>query len=138
MTQIHGRNATVIMYDAGGASQNVAGDLNSYTLTWSRDNPDVTTFTKDTVQRISGIRDVSLDIAGIWNSGGSAAATLSNAASGSINMLIKIQPAPVTGSPFFTGCFLMSSYNEAAAVTAAVTFGATFQISSGSLTASVV
>jgi hypothetical protein len=138
MSQIHGRNAIVEAWDSAGASQNIAGDLNSWTLSWSRDNPDVTVFSKDTVHRISGLRDVTFDIAGIWNSGGSSKDLLSNAASGSSNTLLKVYPARVAGSPFFTGCFLLNSYNEAAIVTAAVTFGAAFQIASGSLSASVV
>lgn len=137
MTQIHGRNAVVVAWDSAGASQTVSGDMNSWTLTWSRSNPEVTTFGRDTIQRIAGLRDVTFDLAGIWNSGGSSIATLSNAASGSANTLLKVWPAPVTGSPGWTGCFLLSAYNEAATLDAAVTFGATFQISSGSLTASV-
>lgn len=138
MPQVHGRNATVVAWDSAGASQTISGDLNSWSLAWSRDNADVTTFSKDTIQRISGLRDVTFNIAGIWNSGGSALALLSNAASGSAHTLLKIYPSPITGSPFFTGCFLLSSYNEDATVNAAVTFGADFQISSGSLSASVV
>ncbi len=138
MSQVHGRNAVIVAWDSAGASQNISGDLNSWNLNWSRDNPDVTTFAKDTIQRISGLRDVAFDVAGIWNSGGSAISLLTNAASGSANTLLKIYPAQVTGSPFFTGCFLLSAYAEQAAVNSAVTFSAAFQIASGSLSASVV
>ena len=141
MTQIHGRNATVIMYDAGGASQNIAGDINSYTLTWSRDNPDVTTFTKDTVQRISGIRDATMSIAGIWNTESASGndAVMNGLLAGSANALIRFMPAGcTTGCAHYTGCFLVSQYQMQAALTGAVAWTGTMQLSSGSISASSV
>ena len=51
MTQVHGRNLVLQLFPSGAASLNVSGDMNSANLTWSRNNPETTTFGKDTVQQ---------------------------------------------------------------------------------------
>ena len=141
MPQIHGRNSSVIIYDSAGASQALTADANNTTLAWSRNNPDVTTYGFDTTQRLAGMRDYTLTVAGIWNSGtGKIVDNLDNLMSGSIITTFRWMPSgsTQTGCPFYTGCALISAYQEAGPVNGPVTLTATFQAAAGSLTASTV
>lgn len=137
---IHGKNAQIFIWDTAGACQNVSGDANNVALDWSRDNPDVTTFGKDTTQRISGIRDYSLQVAGIYSaeSGSGIQAVLAAHLAASSNALFKFYKGPSTGCEFWTGCTLVSAYQETAPVNGPVALSFTLQASSGSLTASTV
>lgn len=140
MPQIHGRNSILRIYNAAGNVKNISADLSSVTLSWSRDNPTVTTFGDDSVQRISGIRDATLSGAFIWNSDASALQeTLEELTSVSTVTLVTWFPGgSTTGCPNWTGCFLLSAYEENATLDGAVTATFSMQLASGSLSASVV
>lgn len=140
MAQIHGRNSVLHIWDNSGASQNATGDMTSVTMSWSRDNPAATNFGDDSVQRISGVRDVTLTGAIVWNSGTNTVTNiLSTLASGSTMSLVRWLPGGcTTGSPQYTACMLLSAYEENATMDGPVTATFTFQLASGSLTASTV
>ena len=141
MPNIHGRNSLLHVFDNAGTSRNISGDLNSYSLAWTRDNPATTTFGKDSVQRISGIRDATMSIAGIWNTETASGndVVMNGLLGGSANALIRFMPAGcTTGCVFYTGCFLVSQYQMQAALTGAVAWTGTMQLSSGSISASSV
>ena len=141
MPQIHGRSSLFHIFDNAGTSRNISGDLNSYSLAWTRDNPATTTFGKDSVQRISGIRDATLSIAGIWNTESASGndAVMNGLLAGSANALIRFMPAGcTTGCVHYTGCFLVNQYQMQAALTGAVAWTGTMQLSSGSISASSV
>lgn len=140
MPQIHGRNSVLHIWDNSGASQNATGDLTSVTMSWSRDNPAATNFGDDSVQRISGIRDVTLNGAIIWNSGTNAVENvLTTLAAGSVMSLVRWLPGGcTTGCPAYTACMLLSAYEESATLDGPVTATFSFQLASGSLTASSV
>lgn len=138
MGKHHGRNSSLTIIDAAGASMAFSPQLNSTVLAWSRNNPDVTTYGYDTVQRISGLRDYTLTLAGIWDGSGSMTVSLDDLMSGSIITLVKWYPAgsQSTGCPFFTGCMLLSAYSENGPGNGPVATTATFQAAAGSLSAS--
>ena len=141
MPQIHGRLSLFHIWDNAGTSRNMTGDLTTYSLSWTRDNPVTTTFSKESQQRISGIRDAVLSIASIWNTeSASGVDTIMNALlTGSANTLVRFMPAGCTSAcVFYTGCFLTSQYQMQSALNAAVAATATFQLSSGSISASSV
>ena len=141
MPQIHGRNTVLELFDSSGASATVSGDLNQFSLSWTRNNADVTTFGKDTTHRISGLRDYELSGTAIYNSDTASAVQVALAGhmTGSANALFRWYPAAkTTGCEFWTGCALLSSYSEAAPVDGAVTLSFALQAGSGSLTASTV
>ena len=117
----------------------MSGDFNNVSLSWPRSNADTTTFGNDTTQRISGIRDVKVSYAGIWNGGANKVdAVLQPLMNGSIVTLLKIVPASIAGCAFYTGCFLINDYGLTGTVTDAVGVTAAFEHASGSLTASTV
>lgn len=140
MSNIHGKNAFIMLTDSSAASADLSGDTNQWTFTWSRDNPDTTTFQKESVQRISGLRDGALSVAGVWNNNdGASTATgcvLRSLMSGSMNTLMRIAPAKVAACPLFAACMLVSSYEESAPVNGVVAFSYTLQLASGSVSAS--
>lgn len=139
MPQAHGRNALVVLYDNAGASRDLSGDHNTTTLTWSRDNPETTTYGKDTTQRIAGLRDATLTGAGIWNTGASALdSILAGIMAGSGNTLVRFAPVGVTGCPLYTGCMTLNSYEITPPVNGAVAFSYSLQMASGSISASTV
>ena len=141
MPYIHGRNSALAIWDTSGASQLVQGDLTSFTFSWTRDNPETTTMGKDTKQRIAGVRDAKLSLAGIYSS--SAANVLDTVIkahmAASSNALVNVYPAGVTsGCAFYTACFLVSEHSLQTSVTAAVSVTTALDVSSGSISASVV
>lgn len=130
-----------MLWDSGGTSRMLTQDLNSYGLAWTRDNPATTTFGKESVQRISGIRDATLSLAGIWNEEAASGIdiVLSGLLAASNNALVRFMPAGcISGCAFYTGCFLVSQYQMTAALNGAVAITATLQLSSGSISASTV
>lgn len=138
MPQIHGRNSLLHIWDNAGTSRNVTFDLSSITLSYSRDNPAVTTFGDDSVQRISGIRDATLSGAFIWNSDSASGLrdVIEDLTSTSTVTVIRWLPGGcTTGCPIWTGCYLLSAYEENATLDGAVQATFTFQLAAGSLTA---
>ena len=96
--QIHGKNTILKLWDVAGASQNVSGDLNNVTLSVTKDNPDTTTFGNSFNQRISGMRDYSLQCTAIYNaeSGSGVNVVAASMVNASVNTLFKWYPATET------------------------------------------
>lgn len=140
MPQMQGKNSVLHIWDSAGTSRNISGDLNSVTLTYTRENVDVTTFGDDAMQRLSGLRDATLSIAGVWNTGtGNINDVMDDLMNGSVITLVRWMPGGSTaGCPFWTGCFLANSYEENSNLTGPVAFTAAFQFAAGSLSASTV
>ena len=104
MAQSHGRNAIIKIEDDGGTVRDLSGDMNSVTLTWTKENFDTMTFGKDNMQRISGFRDVTLTGAGIWNGTETTSidAVLSGLLSGSkVTVACYAPGGSVSGSPLY-------------------------------------
>jgi len=139
MSNIHGRNSLITVHDSAGTQRTLSGDTNATTFTWSRDNPDVTTYGNDSIQRISGLRDAALTFAGIWSTGtGNVDAVLAGIMAASLNTLVRFAPANVAGCPLFAACYLLQSYEVTSPVNGVVAYTGAFQLSSGSVSASVV
>ena len=140
MPQSHGKNAKIFCWDVAGACQDMSGDVNNTTMTWTKDNPDTTTYGNDTIQRMSGLRDVKVAITAIYNNGTNKAACVIGAhMAASSNILVKWFPVgQQSGCTFWTGCFLPSSYEEVGPVNAPIGLNFALEHSSGSLSASSV
>lgn len=139
MANVHGRNSLITVHDSAGTQRDLSGDSNSTTFTWSRDNPDTTTYSDDSIQRIAGLRDATLNFAGIWSSGtGNVDAVLAAIMAASGNTLVRYAPANVAGCPLFSACYLLQNYEVNSPVSGVVAFTGAFQLSSGSVSASTV
>ena len=137
MPYVHGRNAKLLVTESAGSTRDVSGDSNSITLTWTRDNPDVTTFGQDTHQRIGGLHDATMTGAYVFNTTESCGVpqVFDNLISGSYVTYIQYAPGgSITGCPLYTACMLVNSHSHTAGVNAAVAGTWAMQIASGSLT----
>lgn len=137
--QILGTNTKLYVWTTSG-SLDISGDLNNSNLQWSRNNPTTTTYGNTTEQRISGIRDYSLDFAGIFAAGSITGFTYLQAdMNASLYTLFKWAPAgSTTGCPFYSGCALLSAFNVESPVGGPVAMSMTMQSGAGSLSASTV
>ncbi len=140
MATIHGRNVAIHMDDTSGASQNVGGDFNNVTFSWTRDNPDATTFGKDSTQRMAGLRDATISVAAFWNNAANGATCIfGGLMAGSTITRVKWLPGgSTTGCLFWTGCFLLSKYEEVGPVNGPLAANYELQLASGSISASTV
>lgn len=136
MSNILGTNSIVQLFTTSG-SLDVSGDFNSTNLQFSRNNSEVTTYGMTTVARISGLRDYSLDFAGIFNSGSNTAFSYILAdMNASLRTVFKFAPGgSVSGSPYFAGSALISAFNVESPVGGPVAMSLTLQAGAGSLTA---
>src|SRR3990167_3650129 len=139
MAQTHGVNG-ILHIVASVGSLNVSGDLNNVTLKWDKNNPEVTTFGDNTIQRISGLRDYSVDFAGIFNTGASTVNSfLAADMNASVNTIFTYAPGgSISGSPIYSGCALLSSYSITGPVNGPVAIAFTLQAAAGSLTAACI
>jgi hypothetical protein len=136
MTAIHARNASIYIDTAAGACQAISGDLNTATLEFASDAPDVTGFGNNTRQRLSGgLVEWNLSISGFYKTASnSAACVLFDLVSGST--FVQFGPSgSASNSRRYSGCAVLVSYSEEYAVEDAITFSAELQSRSGSLTA---
>src|SRR3990167_7980652 len=109
---IQGYNFVVNVYPSGTASAQLHPNLNSVTFRFDRANQDVTTFGDTTIQRLAGLRDWTMDFAGLWTGSAASqsaesAAFLDMVASG--NTVISVTPASQSGCPVYTGCGLLTN-----------------------------
>lgn len=136
--QVHGKKTVVYAWDATGTCRNVSGDMNNVKLSWTRANTDSTTFGQDSTQRVAGIYDAKLTGAAIFNAQDSSGidAVLAGIMAASLNTLIQYLPAgSQSGSPLYSGCFLLDSYEITGDIKSTVAVNWSFSLASGSLTA---
>lgn len=141
MPFVHGKNTVIFVWDAAGTCRNISGDKNSVTLSWSRNNPETTTFGKIAMQRIAGLHDVTLSGTGIFNTDDTTGidAVFSGIMNASLNTLIQLAPAgSVSGCPLYSACYQMSKYDIVGPVNGVAAVNWEFQHGSGSLTAASV
>ncbi len=138
MGKIHGRNASIYADDQSAACMAISGDLNSATLSYQGDAPDVTGFGDNTRQRLpDGIIEWELSVNGFYSTTAdtAAACVLFPIVSGST--YIQYGPAGSTaGQVKYTGCAILTEFSQELGVEDAATFSATFVSRSGSLSAS--
>ncbi len=139
MAQIHANNS-VIHIIGSLASLNATGDLNNHTVRWDKNNPEVTTYGFSTVQRISGVRDYSVDFAGIYNSGATCVwSQLVADMNASTPTLFRIAVGgSVTGNTVLSGCALISTVGLTGPQNGPQAMSFTLQSGAGSLTAACV
>lgn len=138
MPFVHGKNATIWVWDASGTCRNLSGDKNSITLAWDKNNPETTTFGKVATQRIAGLTDATLSGAGIWNSDDTTGLddVLGGILAASTPTLVQFSPAgSLAGCPMYSACYQMSKYDVIGPIGGVVAANWEFQLASGSLTA---
>lgn len=138
MPRSHGRNGQIWIDDQLGTCRQFSSDFTTITMNRSRANPEITTFGNNMIQRWDGMKDASIDLTGVWNSGSADAIVdlLEKHYSGSLVSRIQYAPAgSVTGCPVYTGSMRVSAFNTNQPVDNMITLTATFQNATGCLLA---
>ena len=139
--QVHGKNSVLVIYDSGGTLRNVSGDMNDIKLSWSRDNTDSTTFGQDSIQRVPGIYDAKITGGAIFSGQDTTGidAVMAGIMAASANTLVHYLPAGSrSGSPMYSGCFLVDNWDISGGVKSTVAATWSFSLASGSLTVGTV
>ncbi len=139
MSNVHGSKAVIKAYDQVSNLQNLSGDVTSVTFSRSKNNPESTTFGQNTVQRIDGLRDVTMDVTAVWedNAADGVVSFLDDMYSGSLNALILYMPGgslTSSGSPQYSACMRLNSYAQNSPVDGITTVNFSMSIGSGSVT----
>lgn len=145
MGQFHGTTAELYIDEyacalVSGACTAVQGDLNSITFTRSKNNPEVTTFGDDTINRLSGLRDVVLDATGVFNSGAVVlVGILDDLFTGSLVTRVQYFPGGnTTGEPVYTASMRLNNYAVNEPLDGVVTVNFSMAIAEGSLNSACV
>lgn len=138
MARVHGRNVSIYVDNSSGACQSISGDLNSATLTYTSEAPDVTGFGNTTRQRLGdGLIEWQLDVSGFWDNAGSTTAgcILFPIVTGS--SYVQFGPTGSTaGNLKLTGSCLITEFNMEAGVEDALAFSCVIMSRTGSLSSS--
>lgn len=142
MTKLHGSFGQLYLDDQAGTCQNMTSATQSITFTRSKNNPEATTFGNHTVQRIDGLRDLTMDVTSVFDSSGSASSIiglLDAMYSGSLTSRAQYLPAgSVSGCPIYTASMRLSNYANNQPVDGIVTANYSLQIASGSMTSACI
>ncbi|MHA2062940.1 MAG: hypothetical protein ACXABY_01020 [Candidatus Thorarchaeota archaeon] len=139
MANVHGSKAVLKIDDIAGASWDVSGDITSVTFTRSKNNPEATTFGDNTVQRIDGLRDVTMDVTAIFESacGAGVVGILDGLYAGSLISRTQYFPGgslASAGCPYYTACMRVNSYAQNSPVDGITTVNFSMAVGSGSVT----
>ena len=139
MANVHGSKAVVKIDNMAGASWDVSGDITSVTFTRTKNNPEATTLGDNTVQRIDGLRDLTMDVTAIFESacGAGVVGILDDIHAGSLLTLTQYAPSGCTaasGSPLYTACMRLNNYAYNSPVDGITTINFSLAIGSGSVT----
>lgn len=130
MAAVHGKDAHWTWN-----SVNLSPYMTEGTLSMEVENAETTTMGDSYVERLSGIKDWSVDVSGVWS--GTAAevdATLGGAIGTSAAGLFKGNSAAVgANNPSYSGNAILTSYEISADIGDAVAWSATFE-GNGTLT----
>ena len=148
MPKVAGRNTFIVAYSGSdGASRSLAGDGNNLTISWAAEAPETTGFGNRQRTRLAGgIRDVTIDLSGYWNAAATATAcgmddTIENwfkyGGTDGCPMLVMAPGGSTAGSPVYTACVVLTSYNVDMAYDGIVSYTAAFALRAGSLTRSL-
>lgn len=125
---IHGKNGFMRVNTV-----DVSAFLNSAGLDKSLDVNDVTTFGKDDKVYISGLKDGTFNLEGVWSVSidGTMAAIEAEIAT---NGVVAFEYGPAggaNGQVKYSGNAILTSYNISQSVSAEITFSANFQVTDG-------
>lgn len=113
MAKVPGYFGVLWIDDQAGTCRNMTGDTTAVTVNRSKALGEVTTLGNSTVQRIDGLRDYTLDVTAIFNSGSvdTIVGLLDNMWSNSTVARAQFLPGgSTTGCPMYTASMRLTSY----------------------------
>ena len=135
MGKVAAKNASIGLDDISGACQALSGDINSVTLTYSAEAPEVTGFGSDVRERMQdGIKDWELTFDAFFNSDADRADAVMSGILGGSTRFVFGPSGSISGSIMYTACAILTSYELGFTVEDAGTISGTLVARSGSLT----
>ena len=135
----HGARAKLFIDDQAGTVQEMTGETNSITFTRSKNNPEYTVMGSFNPRRISGIRDVTIDITSVFDAAGSpenVVPLLDQMFAGSLISRVQLCPGGCgTCLPIYTASMLLNNYAVNIPVDGIVTLTYSLALAAGSVTA---
>ena len=141
MANVHGSKAKLWLDNIAGTCVNVSGDVTGVTFTRTKNNPESTTFGDNTVQRIDGLRDATMDVTAIFNgcAVSGVVTVLDELYAGSLTTRTQYLPSGcVSGSPIYTASMRLNNFAQNSPVDGIVTVNFSLGIASGSVTSACV
>lgn len=130
MAKQTGITGTVTIGDASGVSQTFSADVQTFNINQSRAQIDVTGIDKSFMERLPGLGDYSVDLAGVFN-GGNGTATAHYVFS-SMGTALRAFTLVVGPQGTAVGTAALASYSVARGADGALTWTATLNCANGS------
>lgn len=127
MAKTTGITSTVIVDDAGGTARTISADVTNFGTNQSRAQIDVTGVDKDFMERLPGLGDWSISLAGVFNN----AAAFSHSVFSSMGTALRTVTISFSTGGTVTGEASLQDYNVSRANDGALTWTATLNCSSG-------
>lgn len=129
MAKQTGITGTVTIGDASGVSQTFSADVQTFNINQSRAQIDVTGIDKSFMERLPGLGDYSVDLAGVFN-GGNGTATAHYVFS-SMGTALRAFTLVVGPQGTAVGTAALASYSVARGADGALTWTATLNCANG-------
>lgn len=128
MAKQTGIGATVSIGDANGVSQTFSGNVQTFNINQSRAQIDVTGIDKSFMERLPGLGDYSIDLAGVYDGAGTATAVQTFASMGTALRAFTIVVGPAGTA---AGTAALASWSVSRAGDGALTWTATLNCANG-------
>jgi hypothetical protein len=135
MGKLAARNASIGIDDSTAVCRALSGDVNSITLTYSAEAPEVTGFGSNVRERMQdGIKDWELTFDAFFNSDAARADQVLSGILGGSTRFCFGPAGSSSGASMYTACAILTSYEMTFGVEDAGTVSGTLVARSGSLT----
>jgi len=135
MAKIAASNASIGIDDSTNTCRALSGLMNSITLTYSAEAPEVTGFGSNNRERIQdGIKDTELSFEAFFGTGATETDAILNGILGASTRWVFGPNGSGTGAILYTACAILTSYEMAFQLEDAGTVSGTLVNRSGSLT----
>lgn len=141
MPNVHGSKAVLWLDNYAGTCINVSGDVTGVTFTRTKNNPESTTLGNNTVQRIDGLRDATMDVTAIFNgcAVSGVVSVLDELDAGSLVSRAQYFPAgAVSGCPIYTASMRLNNFAQNSPVDGITTVNFSMAIATGSVVSACV
>lgn len=127
MAKQTGITATVVVDDASGNARTISGDVTSFSTNQSREQIDVTGVDKDFRERLAGIGDWSIGLAGVFNN----TAQFSHSVFNTMGTALRTVTISFSAGGTVTGEAMVSDYNVNRDANGALPWTATLNCANG-------
>lgn len=112
MAKISGLGATITVADSGGTSRTISNDINDFSIATPVALQDITGVDKSAHERLALLRDLTVQLKGVFNSAANMShAVLSTVTTSPNNRATSVYPTSNGSTPVMTANLLYDSYD---------------------------